>query len=216
MRTPLVENFTPDVMGGRVVDELPEVRSHSGFAAADVDVEHLHTFQLVDDVLALPRGQLTRIAFARGRQAVHAGQVAGVGELPGQADRRVQAALELLDQPGYGLLRWSSGLPWRPASWIGPARRGRADRAPAAHRRFRRRGKPIGHRGVDQATRPPRRWCDSSETTACGFRSDRAAPRTARAAQPPGGAVASAGPGRTAPPPVGRHGGVRGGDRHGQ
>ena len=44
-----------DVMLGRVVDHLPKVRSHRGFATADVDVEHLHTFQLVDDVLALPR-----------------------------------------------------------------------------------------------------------------------------------------------------------------
>ncbi len=89
-------------MGGGVVDELPKVRPHGGFAAADVDVEHLHAFQLVDDVLALPRGQLARIALARRRQAVHAGQVAGVGELPGQADRRVQTVLELLDQPGHG------------------------------------------------------------------------------------------------------------------
>src|SRR4029078_4248751 len=43
------------VMLGRIVDQRPKVRSHRGFATADVDVEHLHTFQLVDDVLALPR-----------------------------------------------------------------------------------------------------------------------------------------------------------------
>ena len=40
--TPLVENFTPDVMRGGVVDQLPEVRPHGRLAAADVDVEHLH------------------------------------------------------------------------------------------------------------------------------------------------------------------------------
>ena len=93
----------PDVVGGGVVDELPEVGPHSGFAAADVDVEHLHAFELVDDVLALLRGQLTRIALARRGQAVHACQVAGVRQLPGQADRRVEPALELLDQPWHRL-----------------------------------------------------------------------------------------------------------------
>jgi hypothetical protein len=61
-----------DVMSRRVVDEFPEVRSHSRFAAADVDVEHLHAFQLVDDVLALLRAELARVALARGGQAVHA------------------------------------------------------------------------------------------------------------------------------------------------
>ncbi len=35
--------------------------------------------------------ELVGIPPARARQAVHAGQVAGVGQLPGQADRRVQA-----------------------------------------------------------------------------------------------------------------------------
>ena len=48
--------------------------------------------------LALGGAQLARIAAARAGQAVHAGQVAGVGQLPGQADRRVQAVPELLDQ----------------------------------------------------------------------------------------------------------------------
>src|SRR5690606_32917517 len=55
-----------------------------------------------DDVLALLGGQLARVALTRRRQAVHTGQIAGVGELPGQADRRVEALLELLDQPRHG------------------------------------------------------------------------------------------------------------------
>ena len=42
--------------------------------------------------------QLARVAPPRRRQAVHAREVAGVGELPGQADRGVQAVLELVDQ----------------------------------------------------------------------------------------------------------------------
>ena len=91
-------------MGRRVVDEFPEVRSHSRFAAADVHVEHLHAFQLVDDVLALLRAELARVSLAGGRQAVHARQIAGVGELPRQADRCVEAELELIDQPGHGPL----------------------------------------------------------------------------------------------------------------
>ena len=53
------------MMCGGVIDELPEIRTDGRFAAADVDVVHLHAFELVDDVLALLRGQLTRIAFAR-------------------------------------------------------------------------------------------------------------------------------------------------------
>ncbi|COX20736.1 Uncharacterised protein [Mycobacterium tuberculosis] len=57
---------------GGVIYQLPKVRAHGWFAAADVHVEHLHAFQFVDDVLALAGGQLAGIAFARGRQAVHA------------------------------------------------------------------------------------------------------------------------------------------------
>ncbi len=90
-------------MGGGVVDEFPKVRPHGGFAAADVDVEHLHALELVDDVFALLRRQLARVALAGRGQAMHARQVAGVGEFPRQADRRVQTMLELLDQPGHRL-----------------------------------------------------------------------------------------------------------------
>ena len=84
------------MVSGGVVDEFPEVRPHSRFAATDADVEHLHALELVDDVLALLRGQLAGVALARRRQAVHARQVAGVGEFPRQADRRVETVLELL------------------------------------------------------------------------------------------------------------------------
>src|SRR5262249_12087585 len=75
-----------------------EVRPHGWFAAADVDVEHLHSLELVDDAPALGGGELPRVAASGARQAVHAGQVAGVGQLPGQADRRVEPVPELLDQ----------------------------------------------------------------------------------------------------------------------
>ncbi len=89
-----------DVVGGRIVDDLPEVRTDGRFPAADVDVEDLHALELVDDRLALRGRQLARVAPPRAGQAVHAGQVAGVGEFPGQADRGGQAVLEVVDQAG--------------------------------------------------------------------------------------------------------------------
>ena len=92
----------PDPVLGGVVDQLPEVRADGRFAATDVDVEDLHPLQLVDHRLALGGAQLARVPPAGAGQAVHAGQVAGVGELPGQADRRVQAELEQVDQPRCG------------------------------------------------------------------------------------------------------------------
>ena len=88
-----------------VVEEFPEVRAHGGLAAADVDVEHLHALKFVDDGLALLGGELARVALARRRQAVHTRQVAGVGQFPGQADRRIEAAFELFDEPG----NWRDG-----------------------------------------------------------------------------------------------------------
>ncbi len=98
----------PDAVGGEldshlvrggVIDQLPEVRPHSRFAAADIDVEDLHALELVDERLALFGAQLARIAPPRRRQAVHAGQIARVGEFPGQADRRGQAGFEAIHQP---------------------------------------------------------------------------------------------------------------------
>ena len=88
----------PDVVGGGVVHQVPEVGPDGGLAAADVHVEHLHPLQLVDHRPALRGSQLARVAAARAGQAVHAGQVAGVRQLPGQADRRVQPVGELLHQ----------------------------------------------------------------------------------------------------------------------
>jgi len=58
---------------------------------------------LVDDPLALGRAQLARIPAAGAGQAVHAGQVAGVGQLPGQADRRVEPGLELVGQRAHSV-----------------------------------------------------------------------------------------------------------------
>ena len=92
----------PDVVVGGVVDQLPEVAPDGGLAAPDVDVEDLHPLELVDQPLALGGGQLVGIPPTGARQAVHAGQVAGVGELPGQANRRVEPELELVDQPEGG------------------------------------------------------------------------------------------------------------------
>lgn len=89
-----------DVVAGGVVQEVPEVGADGGFSAADVDVEDLHGLQLVDDGLRLARAQLARVAPSGAGQAVRAGQVAGVGEFPGQADRRGEAVLEQVDQPG--------------------------------------------------------------------------------------------------------------------
>src|SRR5262249_48041513 len=73
----------PDVVGGGVVDQVPEVGPDRGLAAADVHVEHLHPLQLVDHRPALGGAQLARVPAARAGQAVDAGQVAGVGQLPG-------------------------------------------------------------------------------------------------------------------------------------
>src|SRR5206468_10365781 len=86
------------VVGGGVVDQLPEVRPDGRLAAADVHVEDLHALELVDDRLGLGRTQLPRVTLARAGQAMHAGQVAGVGELPGEADGRVEPLGEMVDQ----------------------------------------------------------------------------------------------------------------------
>ena len=207
---PVGGELHPDVVRGGVVHQLPEVRAHSGFAAADVDVEHLHAFQLVDDVLALPGGQLPRIALARRRQAVHARQVAGVGQLPGQADRRVQAVLELLDRAGARTLRSVIGSSSRHQHvgigqhtqrvQVGPCV-AILDPGGAAS------GPDVGM--VGQRLHHRRGWCGSSETTACGCRSDRAARRTVPAEPPPGGATASRDRGRTHRPGRDRAGAAR-------
>ena len=92
----------PYVVLGGVVDQLPEVGANGGLAPADVDVEDLHALELVDERLALVGRELARVTPARARQTVHAGQVAGVGELPGEADGGVEATLKAIDEPGPG------------------------------------------------------------------------------------------------------------------
>jgi hypothetical protein len=81
-----------------VVDQIQEVAAHQRLAAADVDVEDAHPCQLVDQAPALLGGELPRVALARRGQAVRAGQVAAVGDLPGQADGSLEAVLEVVSQ----------------------------------------------------------------------------------------------------------------------
>ena len=50
---PVRRELDPDLVRGRVVQELPEVRPHRRLAAADVDVKHLHPLEGVDDGPAL-------------------------------------------------------------------------------------------------------------------------------------------------------------------
>src|SRR4029078_2707937 len=64
--------------------------------AASVDVDDLHPLELVDHRLALGGGQLARVAAAGGAQTVPARQVAGVRQLPRQADRSVEPAIKLV------------------------------------------------------------------------------------------------------------------------
>ncbi len=103
------------VVGG-VVDQLPEVRTDGRLPTADVDVEDLHPLELVDDGLALVGAQLAWVPATGAGQAMHARQIAGVGEFPGEADRGVQPVLEQVDQPtgrrrnigdGHGVLSTS-------------------------------------------------------------------------------------------------------------
>src|SRR5690606_23671901 len=84
-----------DLVVDGVLDDLPEVRTHGRFAAPDVHVEHLQALEFVDDRLAFLCGQFTGIAAAGGGQAVHAREIAGVGQFPRQADRCVESVLEM-------------------------------------------------------------------------------------------------------------------------
>ena len=122
-------------MGDRVVEQLPEVTAHRRFATADVDVEDLHPMQLVDHRLALGGGQLMRAAAARRGEALHARQVADVGDnlstnktpRPGHGG---QHKVELCFTPTYaywanpieaqfGSLRTSSWAPGgRTVNWV--------------------------------------------------------------------------------------------------
>ena len=96
-------------MRRRVVDELPEIRPHRRLTATDIDVEHLHLLQLVDDRLALLGAQFTRITTTRRGQAMHARQIAGVRQFPRQTDRCVETELELIDEFSYRSGSFESG-----------------------------------------------------------------------------------------------------------
>ena len=91
-----------DVVLGGVRHEVEEVGADGGLSATDVDVEDLHALELVDERPALGGGELTGVAAARAGEAVDARQVAGVGQLPGQTDRRVEPRLEEVDEAGGG------------------------------------------------------------------------------------------------------------------
>ena len=117
-----------DAAVDRVLDQREEVPPDHRLAAADVDVEDLQAVELVEHGLGLVRGQLVGVAPARRREAVHAGQVAGVGQLPREADGRVEPALELLNQRGRG-----HAPP--PRTRAMPARRRRRPSGSAPHRR---------------------------------------------------------------------------------
>ena len=100
IRDPLVENLTPTWCSVAYSTNSQKSRAHGGLAAPDVHVEDLHPLELVDEGLALVGGELVRVTPARAGQAVHAGQIAGVGQLPGETDGRVQTPFELVDQTG--------------------------------------------------------------------------------------------------------------------
>ena len=87
-----------DVAADRVVDEFEEVAAHHRFATSDVDVEHLQVVQFVEDSLGLGGGELTRVALAARRQAVHTLQVARIGDFPCEADGCIEPGLQLAHQ----------------------------------------------------------------------------------------------------------------------
>ena len=89
-----------DAVVDGVADEMPEVLANRGFAATDIDVEDLHPLQFVDDGLALLGREFARVTATRRRQAVHALQVAGVGEFPRETDRGVEPPLHLFGEAG--------------------------------------------------------------------------------------------------------------------
>ena len=86
---------------GGVLDELEEVAADHRLAPTDVHVEDLEGCHLVDEAGGLFGRELRRVSSAGARQAMGARQVAGIGQLPGEADRRSQPELEAV------LERWS-------------------------------------------------------------------------------------------------------------
>ena len=85
-------------MIGGVVDEMPEVAADGWFASADVDVEDLHPLKFVDYGFGFFGGEFARVAPARRTEAVNALQVAGICQLPGQADGGVKSRLHLVGE----------------------------------------------------------------------------------------------------------------------
>ena len=87
---PVRRELDPDSLLDAVGHEVVEVRADGRLAAADVDIEDLHRRQLVHDAHRLGGRQLRRVPLSRGGQAVDAGEVATVGQLPRQADRGIE------------------------------------------------------------------------------------------------------------------------------
>lgn len=83
----------------RNIQQTPEVGMHRGLPAADVDVEDLVALQFIDYRLAFGGRQFPRVGTPGARQAVDASAIAGVRQLPRQADGRFQAKLKVVDQP---------------------------------------------------------------------------------------------------------------------
>ena len=165
----------PDLVVDGVVEQLPEVGPHGGLAAADVDVEDLHLLQLVDHGLGLGGGQLTRVAPPRRGQAVRAGQVAGVGELPREADRGVEAVLEVLNQLHGTLLDRAAGQQTGQGTQVGGA-------LLLGHPGGLDRGVHIGMVGEPGDDHDQLRGLQERQLP--GTRSHRPAPRTAPGAAP--------------------------------
>ena len=72
--------------GSGYINLLPEILPYLESKNYDVDVEDLELGHLIDQGFRLARRQLSWVASTRTRQAVHAGQIAGVGQLPRQTD----------------------------------------------------------------------------------------------------------------------------------
>ena len=90
-----------DAFFDAVLDDLEEVGAQHWFATTDVDVEHLHLGELVDNGLHLLGGEFVGIATTGGRKAVHALQIACVGPLPRETDGRVESLGELFSERGH-------------------------------------------------------------------------------------------------------------------
>jgi hypothetical protein len=71
----------------RMLHELEKATTDHWFATTDVDIEDLHCGDPINQPLCLIGRQLLAIATTR-RRGVGAGEFAGVGQLPGETDRR--------------------------------------------------------------------------------------------------------------------------------